>query len=467
MTAPAIRSVEGKSGPQPQERRPPEVVPLRPRAPGPLAAFRPPAIALEERPPRILARLVLYTAAALMAAALAWASLSYVDRVIVAPGRLVATTPNLVVQPLETSVIRTLEVAPGDVVRAGATLATLDPTFAAADLAQLRARVAARAAHVARLEAELSGAAYAAGPLADEEVRLQAASFAQRRAFREARFSEFDARIASTEASIATSLRDQQVLAARLDVVRELEAMRAQLLSSQVGSRVALLETRNVRLELEGRLEHQRANLDELAQDVLRNRAERRSFAEEQRQQMLDDLVRVRAERDAAHEELAKAELRRNMVVLTAPADAVVLEIAARSVGSVVREAETLFTLVPLDAVLEAELAIEPSDVGRLAVSQRVRIKFDAFPYQEHGTVDGELRTISEGAFPRGRENSGETAYRGRATLGAIALRGVPDGTRLMPGMTVVGEVQVGRRNLLAYFAYPLLRGLDESLREP
>ena len=33
--------------------------------------------------------------------------------------------------------------------------------------------------------------------------------------------------------------------------------------------------------------------------------------------------------------------------------------------------------------------------------------------------------------------------------------------------MTLVGEAEVGRRNLLAYFAYPLLRGLDESLREP
>ncbi|MBR0651499.1 HlyD family type I secretion periplasmic adaptor subunit [Roseomonas terrae] len=456
MTPPELRTVDGGKGRDPSPPPPPR-----------MAAFQPDASALVQQQPRSPARLVLYAAAGLIVTAVAWAALSQVDRVVVATGRLTATTPNLVVQPLETSVIRGLNVAPGDVVRAGQTLATLDPTFAAADLAQLRGRLSARGALAARLEAELDGRDYAPGPGADAEERLQAAAFAQRSAFRRARLAEFDARIASTQASIQTSQRDQEVMAVRLDVLRELEGIRTQLLATQTGSRVTLLETRSSRLDLEGRLERQRANLDELAHDVLRIQAERRAFLEDLRQQMFEELVRVRAERDASQEELAKAELRRSMVVLTAPTDAVVLEVAARSVGSVVREAEALFTLVPTDAVLEAELTIAPADVGRLAVGQRVRLKLDAFPYQEHGSTDGHLRTISEGAFPRDRENGGETAYRGRVAFEDVALRGVPAPVRLMPGMTLVGEVQVGRRNLLAYFAYPLLRGLDESLREP
>jgi HlyD family secretion protein len=476
MTAPELHSVPGGK----PDAAPPDALPARPATPPARpavapprgrptrhAAFQPDALALEQQPPRLLSRLVLYTAAGLIAAAVTWAALSHVDRVVVATGRLISTTPNLVVQPLETSVIRELNVAPGDIVRAGATLATLDPTFAAADLAQLRVRLAARTALVARLEAELDGTDYAPGADADAEQKLQGEAFAQRRAFRQARLAEFDARIASTEASIVTSRRDQEVLAARLEVLKELEAMRAQLLATQIGSRVLLLETRNNRLELEGRLEHLRANLDELTQDVRRIEAERRGFTEDLRQQMFEELVRVRAERDGAREELTKAELRRSMVVLTAPTDAVVLEVAARSVGSVVREAEALFTLVPLDATLEAELTIAPADVGRLSVGQLVRVKFDAFPYQEHGSADGHLRTISEGAFPRDRENSSETAYRGRVALDGLNLRNVPNPVRLMPGMTLVGEAQIGRRNLLAYFTYPLLRGLDESLREP
>lgn len=462
MTGARLRSVAGGKA-DGNVTAPAEVVPLRPGAPPP----RPEMAAPPLHPPPSLSRLTLYCAAAFIVAMVGWAAVSQVDRVVVAQGRLVTMVPSIVVQPLETSVIRSIEVGAGDLVRAGAVLGTLDPTFAAADVAQLRGRLAAKAALAARIEAELDGQRFAAAAEADGEVRLQAATFAQREAFRTARLAEFDARIASTEAALATNQRDQQALAARIEVVRELEAMRAQLLATQTGSRVALLETRNSRFDLEGRYENLRARLVELTQDVRRIRAERQGFLEEQRQTMFEELARARAERDVAVEELAKAELRRSMVVLTAPTDAVVLEVAQRSVGSVVREAEALFTLVPADAPLEAELNIAPPDIGRLAKDQRVRLKLDAFPYQEHGALDGTLRSISEGAFPRGREGSGETAYRGRVALGPVALRGLPPTIRLMPGMTVTGEVQVGRRNLLAYFAYPLLRGLDESLREP
>jgi len=38
---------------------------------------------------------------------------------------------------------------------------------------------------------------------------------------------------------------------------------------------------------------------------------------------------------------------------------------------------------------------------------------------------------------------------------------------RLLAGMTVTAEIKVGRRTVISYFLYPLIRGLDESIREP
>jgi hypothetical protein len=49
-----------------------------------------------------------------------------VDEIVTAPGKLITTRPNLVVQPLDTSVIREIRVAVGDVVKRGQALATLD-----------------------------------------------------------------------------------------------------------------------------------------------------------------------------------------------------------------------------------------------------------------------------------------------------------------------------------------------------
>ena len=40
-------------------------------------------------------------------------------------------------------------------------------------------------------------------------------------------------------------------------------------------------------------------------------------------------------------------------------------------------------------------------------------------------------------------------------------------GFRLMPGMKVRAEIKVGKRSVISYFLYPVIRALDESLREP
>jgi hemolysin D len=74
-----------------------------------------------------------YTVTAVIVAAVVRASLSTIDEIVTAQGKLTTTLPNLVVQPLETSVIR-VHVAVGDVVHHGQPLAKLDPTFPKADV---------------------------------------------------------------------------------------------------------------------------------------------------------------------------------------------------------------------------------------------------------------------------------------------------------------------------------------------
>ena len=67
---------------------------------------------------------------------------------------------------------------------------------------------------------------------------------------------------------------------------------------------------------------------------------------------------------------MKKMELRRNMVALTAPADAVVLDLAQRSIGSVVREAEPIVTLVPINVPLEAEVSVNALDMARVCTER-------------------------------------------------------------------------------------------------
>jgi len=87
---------------------------------------------------------------------------------------------------------------------------------------------------------------------------------------------------------------------------------------------------------------------------------------------------------------LQKADKRKQLVSLVAPVDAVVLDMAKLSQGSVVQAAEKMFTLVPLGDTLEAEVSIDAIDIGYIKTGDSAHLKLDAFPFQKHGALQGQ-----------------------------------------------------------------------------
>jgi HlyD family secretion protein len=168
-------------------------------------------------------------------------------------------------------------------------------------------------------------------------------------------------------------------------------------------------------------------------------------------------------------QQLQKADKRSKLVSLYAPQDAVVLEIAKLSPGSVVQGAETFFTLVPLNTKLEVEVQINSMDVGYIKIGDAVRLKLDAYPFQRHGTLDGLVRSISQDAFKRDMSAKGglDAYYLARVSFEDGRLRNMVESSQLMPGMTLTAEIVVGKRTIMSYIAWPITKGLEEAAREP
>jgi HlyD family secretion protein len=434
----------------------------------PAIDFLPDADEIERRPLPAAARITMHVVLLAMVSFFAWAMVSEVDLIVVARGRLVTPLPNIVVQPLETSIIQSIDVRVGQVVKKGDRLAALDATFAQADESQLQSKLDSLNTQWASLEAALSGGRVelASGNTSDSKIQSQLSN--ERRASYVSQIHRQTELIGKLRSSLETARRDESALAQRVKVLSEMETMTDDLVSKKLAVKGRLLDARDRLLEAERSMEMARNRQIEIKRDLSAVEAEKSAFETGWRQKMLEELLAVSRERDAIQDQLQKASRRQSMVELTAPADAVVLDIAKLSQGSIIREAETFFTLVPIGEVLEADVQIDSADIGYVKVGSKTHIKVDAFPFQKHGMLEGALRTLSQDAFRRETNAAGADAYYGgRISIDKLHLEDLPLQAKLLPGMTLTAEVLVGKRSVMSYLLWPLTKAAKESIREP
>jgi HlyD family secretion protein len=96
-------------------------------------------------------------------------------------------------------------------------------------------------------------------------------------------------------------------------------------------------------------------------------------------------------------------------------------------------------------------------------------MKVDAFNAAEHGTASGKVRWISEGAFTTDEDGKplDYTYYKARCSVDASNFRDVPGNFRLIPGMTLQGDIKVGTRSVAMYILGGMVRSVGEAMREP
>jgi HlyD family secretion protein len=433
-----------------------------------IVEYLPDADEIERSPAPPYARITIHVSVLALVAFLVWASFSELDQVVTSQGRLINPLPNVVVQPLETSIVQSVDARVGQVVHKGQQLATLDATFAQADESQIRVRLSSLETQIMGLESEINGKFSSAAANTPDE-KLQAQLLIERRASYRAQETRLNETLSKLRAQLATNRNDQQLVMSRLRSIKDIEAMQDKMVAQKYAAPVQLLEAQQRTKEVERELEMASSREQELRRELSAYEAEKLAFEKNWRQKTMEELLGVTRERDALLQQLEKADKRKKLVTLYAPEDSVVLEIAKLSPGSVVQGAETFFTLVPLNTKLEAEVQINSVDVGYIKVGDAVHLKLDAFPFQRHGTLDGTVRNISQDAFKRDVSAKGgmDAYYLARMSFEGGGLRNMIESSRLMPGMTLSAEIVVGKRTIMSYIAWPITKGLDEAVREP
>jgi HlyD family secretion protein/adhesin transport system membrane fusion protein len=131
--------------------------------------------------------------------------------------------------------------------------------------------------------------------------------------------------------------------------------------------------------------------------------------------------------------------------------------------GKVVNPGEVLFEIVPITKQLVIEAKISPKDVGHISLGDPVKIKVSSFDYSIYGQLNGKVKHISANTFD---DYKTEKYYKAILTLEKNYLGEDPSSNLVIPGMTVIADIQTDHRSLLTYFLKPINRTFYEAFRE-
>jgi HlyD family secretion protein len=406
--------------------------------------------------------------AALLAIAILWSVFGSVDRIVVAPGKIATRTPMLVLQPFTTSRILQINVKAGDHVRKGQVMVRFDPAFAQADVASLQHKVETLTAQTARLEAELASKPFTARPGDSPERFTQAQIYDHEMSDYEAELKQRDSRLQQVDSQVRVDEASLPGLRSQLDMAHRMVVIQQRLRAQQAAAELDVMRAQSGEIDADLKVRNTMGEMTKLAAQRAETVQERQAFLDKWRSDHNRELVQARQDLAEASETLSKAHRMKDLTEIAAPVDSIVLEVADRSIGSVLREAETLMTLVPDGADLYVEANVPSRDVSYVKVGNDVRVKLETYPFQRFGTVNGKLDVISPDSVPLKQDDAqSQRVYRVQVRitddLRELARRGI----HVRPGLVASAEIKSGKRSVASYILNPVLRTADESLREP
>ena len=182
---------------------------------------------------------------------------------------------------------------------------------------------------------------------------------------------------------------------------------------------------------------------------------------------LAEQLAKEEGFRVELSEDKVKQESLAKGLLVRSPVDGVVLDLPTVTAGSIVREGETLITLVRLNVPLALEIDIDPKDVSDLRLGAPVSVKLDALPFQQFGDLPGTLVFISNDTYEEALSGEKGAYYRGRVEVEEENLKRLPTNFALMPGMLATADLKVGQRRIITYFTNPIIKNMSQALREP
>ena len=462
--------------------------------------------AVKELPP-LYTRMLAGTLSLVVFGAIAWANFSEIDEVAIAPGELIASTQVRPVTSLGGGSILAVKVREGDRVTKDQVLIQRDPDLQQTDVTRLAKSAKLIQEDLQRLEAERTGVKAAGTKLQDELLNSRLKDYQARQATAEAEANRQQALINQAKVRL-TRLQDNLVNAKTSFVNAKSNFANAESIRNKIEENLAIAQKREQSLRtlvspgavprvdyLDAQERLNRANTEiTRAKDEVINAQNRTTEAQDKATSLQKDMAaqvqeirqaeqayqgalnqaqRVASERQSEiltqinkrKEELTnvagqleQARKQEAVETIKAPVAGTIYKIKATK--GPVQSGEELLSIVPDGEDLLLEVKVLNRDIGFIRQGMKAKVKLATFPFQEFGTIDGEVVQVSPNATVD-KELGLVFPTRIQLNKHAVNVRGQE--VTFTPGMAANGEIVTRKKSILTFIVEPVTRRFSEA----
>lgn len=422
--------------------------------------------AVVHRTPRYLIAIVLIIAL-FVASAIFWMNWAKIDVVIRGAGKVSPASQVQNIQSLEGGIVSEILVSEGEIVSTGQSLIKISDVAFASSFEENRLLYLELLAQSSRLDAEAFDTPFVGSP----EVTREAPELnASEKSLYESHLQQLEETLRIHEEKIIqqqSALREarskQNQLTKSLGLVKQEIKIKKPLKDRGIISEVEFLQLQQKEAELEGEIESVelsvpriRSTIDEAKFNKKKEKLDFQNKAKQQLNEVNAEIGRIRETQTALQDRVKRTTLR-------SPVNGIVQRLYTNTIGGVVSPGSNIIDIVPQEDALLVELRIKPADIAYVHVGQFARLKFSAYDFAIHGSLQGIVMFVSADTIT---DDDGQSFFLVRVKPNKAFLGAVPGELPIRIGMTAEADIITSKKSIISYLTEPVHRGIDKALRE-
>lgn len=400
--------------------------------------------------PRVWTRGLLYFLIVLTGIVLPWAMLSKVDEVGTARGRLEPKQKTITLDAPVAGKVVAVHAKEGQTVKAGQPLIELETDLLKTDLQQAQTKLEGELNRLSQFDlmenqVEIAGRTQRSQNQAQEAEQLAQADQVQRRL---------------QSARKALELAKVRVEGDQREVQRF-----STLWKQGAIAQIKVAEAERVLNESQRSLEQTQAEIEQAQAELTRQRSTREKIVRTGELSLLESdrrLEELRLQKTSLQAEIAQTrktiqslQLQLQQRALKAPIEGTIFHLPIQQAGAVVQPSQALAQIAPKGAQLVLRSQMLSQESGFVYVGMPVKVKFDAYPFQDYGIVEGKVNWISPDTKSTDTAQGKVESFEVEIVLNQLHIQTPTKRVELVPGQTATAEVIVRQRRIIDFILDP------------